>query len=513
MVSGTSLYQDVDLLTTYVARWSAGQSAPELLHGYEPGGNVDEPVFVTDGGINDSGQIVGSSSSSFTDTHIAYFCGTLWSGTTASPVGQLKFFLPSDSLNICNPITLNNAGTVVGRTANGADDAFVATGSTVTRLPKIATPSGPYGGTAPTQYPWASQINQAGTIIAGAMSQYHPVMWVKKDGMWKAKNLGPYNKTTQKNDYVDGEIYGMNERMEVVGAYDYTDAFLWQNGKLVDLNTRVPSGWRVAVAYSINDSGVISAEVYPVDTSGNRTGSARPALLVPVEFKVLAWNPVLTAPIVSYKRDAQGNINKVSVDTEDPDGDIMKAPATIQIKVKTDLPQADALASEWDILLFQNLIVSNPSDTLGCTNGAYVITAAPVPGQDTNNQGVGGSNDISIPQKRSFAQNNDTQSLTLIDSPANAHDTNINLPKGEVRTMQRNNEFITWLFAQHRTSKTRVFLKWIRWRAKYDIEFNFQQNPPDTKKAWDFQVIGKGDGMGPVSPVDTIFTRTHHDTP
>ena len=235
--------------------------------------------------------------------------------------------------------------------------------------------------------------------------------------------------------------------------------------------------------------------------------------LATVEFQVLKWNPILTAPIVSYKRDKQGNIVAVVVNTKDPDGDIMSASAGVQINVKSDLPQADALSSEWDILIFQNIVVSNPGDIVGCTNGAYAKDAAPIPCQDTNNKGVGGSNEYSIPQKRSFTKNNETQSLTLIDTPANDIGTNINLVKGELRKLQRNNEFITWLFAQHRTSKTRVFLKWVRWRAKYDIDFNFQQNPPDNIKAWDFQVMGQGDGVGPVSPVDTINTPIHHDTP
>ncbi len=298
VVSGLSLFQDANN-TTYVARWAVGQSSPTLLYGYKPpppaqGGSesVHEPVFINSGGINDSMSIVGSSSSwidlsnrdpANPDSTVNYFCGTVWNGTTNTPalVGQLRFDLPSDSPDICDPLTLNNAGNVVGSMANGDYDAFVSTGSTVARLPKLTSPS-PYNG---AQYPWASIINQAGTIMAGGMSQSHPVMWVKKQGVWKAKNIGPYNKTTQQNGFVAGGIYGMNERMEMVGQLYGTsfNAFLWQNGKLVDLNTRVPSVWKVNTAYFINDSGIIAGKANPIDKDGQATGPNRPALLLPVD--------------------------------------------------------------------------------------------------------------------------------------------------------------------------------------------------------------------------------------
>jgi probable HAF family extracellular repeat protein len=60
---------------------------------------------------------------------------------------------------------------------------------------------------------------------------------------------------------------GVNARNQVVGTsgvchVSNDHAFLWEQGRIFDLNTLVappPSGIRVTIAYSINDRGEIAA--------------------------------------------------------------------------------------------------------------------------------------------------------------------------------------------------------------------------------------------------------------
>jgi probable HAF family extracellular repeat protein len=81
-----------------------------------------------------------------------------------------------------------------------------------------------------------------------------------------------------------GVAYSINERGQVVGSSgsssnptDFTThAFLWENGVMTDLQTRIPanSGWKLVVAGGINNRGQI-------DGYGIHNGNYRAFLLTP----------------------------------------------------------------------------------------------------------------------------------------------------------------------------------------------------------------------------------------
>ncbi len=68
--------------------------------------------------------------------------------------------------------------------------------------------------------------------------------------------------------------------------------------------------------------------------------------------------------------------------------------------------------------------------------------------------------------------------------------------------LKRDVTFITWVYAEHVPTKTRKFLKWVRWQTSWDVDIdgnNFAQ-PMLTKKTYLFRKIDEGDGEGPVMP-------------
>jgi hypothetical protein len=287
-----------DYVGPHAARWSVGVGAPEVLYGYVPpfSGSLTE-ASCPGVAINDFGHIVGWSQGY---AGIEYWdCGTIWVGSGASPLGDVNRDFEPPISNYCDPLAISNSGTIVGVMESGPYDAFVSSGSAgaaIIRLAKLPTPPEPFGGSPPTQYPWAGFINRGGSIIAGSMVSGHPVMWVQKNGAWKCKNLGPWNTTTGANDFAGGNtmrIIGVNDRAEMVGNYYGPSGvpFLWQNGKLVDLNSRVPrttflglvTGWSVLSVADINDQGVIAARVQH-SVLGVWDIYAHPALLLPVEM-------------------------------------------------------------------------------------------------------------------------------------------------------------------------------------------------------------------------------------
>ena len=89
---------------------------------------------------------------------------------------------------------------------------------------------------------------------------------------------------------------------------------------------------------------------------------------------------------------------------------------------------------------------------------------------------------------------------------------------GEVNADQRNVEFADSLFVQHlprqvpgssagalTVDQNPIFLKWFKWRSRYEVNFTFSAVSPFNVDAnriiWDFRLLGQGDGRGPASPV------------
>jgi hypothetical protein len=118
----------------------------------------------------------------------------------------------------------------------------------------------------------------------GAVQWTNASLWTKVGGTWVRKKLGPYTGLNT-NSELGGEAIKINDRCEVVYRYvsgNEVIGGLWQNGKVVNLTTRVAvnSGYTAFSPVDINNGGVILA-------NATLTGGAKRAvLLLPAELSV-----------------------------------------------------------------------------------------------------------------------------------------------------------------------------------------------------------------------------------
>jgi probable HAF family extracellular repeat protein len=222
--------------------------------------------------INDKVQVVGSSSTYAGTTHAFLYSGgvmkdigTLGGGATI--FGQPFFYSTANGIN--------NAGQVVGTSsvAGGGAHAFEYSSGKLTDLGTLGgavTLTGRSPG-----YSSASAINNVGQVVGKSSTssgQEHAFLYsggVMKD-LGTLGGLHAYGQT-----YATSFAGGINDLGQVVGSSTTNNgpmhAFLYKNGTMYDLNSLLPanSGWTLYGATGINTRGQIVA--YGV------SGTARPA--------------------------------------------------------------------------------------------------------------------------------------------------------------------------------------------------------------------------------------------
>ena len=170
--------------------------------------------------VNNSGKIVGDSSNSDGQQH-----AVIWSNGTVTDLGALNNFGNQSSAS-----GINNAGQVIGWSAidniilpNGGIALHAFSWSRSTGMADLGT----LGGVYVDSYPFA--INDLGQVVG------------------VSSNLPLHFVATPPPTLQPGEI-PIDAR-----------AVLWQNGKILDLNTLLPagSGWVLQFATGINDAGQI----------------------------------------------------------------------------------------------------------------------------------------------------------------------------------------------------------------------------------------------------------------
>ena len=232
-------------------------------------------------GINNSGQIVGTSLSS--DNYQNY--ATLWNGTVATYL--------DNSYSQRNKTTgINSSGQVIGgsRTANGSEFATLW-------IDGVAAQLGTLGGDYFSSQ--AKGINDSGQIVGWLQSadyNYHATLWngtVATDlgalgGAFDINNSGqivgvsgtssdsPHATLwidgvatqlgTLGGDFVSSEAKGINDSGQIVGVSRMADgwgqATLWIDGVATNLDSLLSSstlseGWNLTDASDINDNGSI----------------------------------------------------------------------------------------------------------------------------------------------------------------------------------------------------------------------------------------------------------------
>lgn len=148
---------------------------------------------------------------------------------------------------------LNNRGQIVGTMTLAGDTIFHPFSWVRGSLTDLGTLGGSVGE--------ANAVNDAGEVVGWAQSPTAVLAFVWKGGVMTS--LGTVNgDACSVSD-------GINSRGQVVGESSPScfgepaeEAFLWENGSMVDLNTLIPanSGLELAHAFSINDRGEINGE-------------------------------------------------------------------------------------------------------------------------------------------------------------------------------------------------------------------------------------------------------------
>ncbi len=163
---------------------------------------------------------------------------------------------------------INESGKVVGLSnlSSGHEHAFLWVNGVMTDLGNL--PDGVFSE--------ATAINNldvvvgAASVPAGQGLQYkHAFRW--ENGIMTDLGCLPQTRSC--------EAYGINDALEIVGTNEQSDAIIWKNGVLYNLNERIPqnSGWSLLGARAINNRGHIAGTGIAPD------GIAHGFILIPLD--------------------------------------------------------------------------------------------------------------------------------------------------------------------------------------------------------------------------------------
>jgi probable HAF family extracellular repeat protein len=244
----------------------AGGVLTDLGTGYGPGGGSAARA------VNDHGVVVGTrfEKQGVPERAVVWRAGQLIDlGTLGGHAGRYG----TDSI----AYAVNNKGTVVGGAAvpEGGLHAFRWNGGELTDL-------GTLGGTTESTY--ATGINDAGDVVGvsqNTAAQVHAALWRNGTVQDLGTLGGTYSGATAINE--SGQVVG-GSQIATNANYD-NRAFLWQNGRMVDLNTRVPglpAGVTLYSASAVNDAGAIAGFACPYDCDAGGFYDRHAFLLVPI---------------------------------------------------------------------------------------------------------------------------------------------------------------------------------------------------------------------------------------
>lgn len=208
-------------------------------------------------GINNSSQVVGDADG---------IVGFVWNKHGVRDIGRLRRWE-----DMIIPHSINNKGQVVGETHTLA---FVWRAGKMTALPALSG----------MEASRALAINDSGTVAGTSYILFDCSggKHVKRACLWER------GRVVALGALADGwsDALDINNKKQIVGtsgvcgndlSREAERAFLWQKGKMLDLNGLIPSdsGWVLREAHGINDAGQIVGD-------GDLKGHKRAFLLTPV---------------------------------------------------------------------------------------------------------------------------------------------------------------------------------------------------------------------------------------
>jgi probable HAF family extracellular repeat protein len=233
-------------------------------------------------GINNSGTVVGSMSVTAGDD--SYQHGFTWSNGSVTDLGTLPYGDGSRAYAI------NSHGEVVGAAANvfnGApnfpEDPFIYRNGTMSGLGNLG---GPWGA--------AVSINDLGQVagylgvdaLPGNPDEIYPrTAFVYADGQMQV--IGAL---TPDWSSIAADINNLGQVVGITGPFGDPHAFLYQDGKMTDLNTLIDpaSGWTITGAAAINDLQQIAAQACRAGVCQAVRLDLVPAVPEPPMFALLA---------------------------------------------------------------------------------------------------------------------------------------------------------------------------------------------------------------------------------
>ena len=245
-------------------------------------------------GINNRGQLVGLAETGFLDPTCS----------TGTP-GQLERFgaviwdhdgtahelrpLPGDTVAFA--ITINNVGQAAGSSGACATTPLlpIQLGPHAVMWERDGTPVDLGSLAAGTTFNTGASMNDLGQVVGGANTAgnktIHTFLWTKERGM---RDLGTLGIDVAS---IPGGMGGVNNKGQVVGQScdanpltaqtpPHCRAYLWQAGKMLDLNSLVPadSPLYLNIGFGINDAGEIAG--YGTEKG---TGDTHGFLLIPCD--------------------------------------------------------------------------------------------------------------------------------------------------------------------------------------------------------------------------------------
>jgi probable HAF family extracellular repeat protein len=201
-------------------------------------GSIDPngPDYIFASGLNDDDVVVGTTYISSVNSYRAF----VWSN------GSIRELTPpSIPGNFSDAVAINDSGMIVGSYLNEAA-RWDLSGDVTTMNPIAGDVSAA-----------AVALNAAGIAVGTSHASY---VFTTAATVWNGITPSPLAPFPQ---WPDTNALGINDLNQVVGNGGDgnlpADALLWENGGVTDLNTLIPanSGWQLASAAAINDSGQI----------------------------------------------------------------------------------------------------------------------------------------------------------------------------------------------------------------------------------------------------------------
>ena len=276
-------------------------------------------------GINDQGQVVGFSVGGNPPRAFLYTGGTMTNLGT----------LPGDSSSYAYGI--NNQGQVVGSSSgNSGGRAFLYTGGTMTNLGTLPGDSSSS----------ASAINNQGQVVGSSSGNDGTRAFLYTGGTMSSLGTLPgdtFSSASAINN--QGQVVGYS------GGNSGGRAFLYSGGGMFDLNGLIPtgSGWTVSSVSAINDSGQIAG-------TGTIGGQSRAFIMSP--------NP--TGGTVGAGTITVGDISSVA-----------NAPLTVIMSARSDIQTGSMLTFGGNISLNSggNINTLQTLNAFGSNGGAIALSA------------------------------------------------------------------------------------------------------------------------------------------